>query len=168
MQAVCFSGHRPCSLPGYGDPNNPKAKKLICGLHGQIEDAVTRGKFIFLNGAMAGFDILAAEQVIALKKAYPQIRIITIAPYSVYFYSHENCWTPEWICRANEVFQQHDFGISLAEHYRSGIYYERNRVIVDHSSELICYRDGGKGGTKHTLNLAISQSMSVYNLYNDT
>lgn len=164
-QAVCFSGHRPDRLPGDGDPDMPETQKLIAALREHIEDAIRRGKIFYLHGAMAGFDILEAEQVIALKKAYPQIRLITIAPFSVHFYSHKKCWTSEWIGRATEIFRQDDFGISLAEHYRSGIYYERNRALVDHSSELICYHDGGKGGTAQTVQYARNKGLSVYNLF---
>ena len=67
-RAVCFSGHRPDRLPGFGDPNTVEAKHLIIALQKQIENAIRRGKDTFLHGAMAGFDILAAEQIIKLKE----------------------------------------------------------------------------------------------------
>lgn len=163
-QAVCFSGHRPDRLPGYGDPKTPEAQRLITTLREHIADSIHRGKLYFIHGAMAGFDLLAAEQVISLKNQFPNIQLISVAPYSVHFFSREKCWTPEWIHRAREVFQQHDFGISLSEHYRPGIYYERNRVLVDHSSELICYHDGGKGGTENTVQYARSRMHNIHNL----
>lgn len=164
-QAVCFSGHRPERLPGYGDPKNREAQRLITILREHIVDAIHRGKLYFIHGAMAGFDLLAAEQVISLKNQFPNIQLISVAPYSVHFFSREKCWTSEWIYRAREVFRQHDFGISLSEHYRSGIYYERNRVLVDNSSELICYHNGGKGGTEQTIRYAKSKSLHIHNLF---
>ena len=163
--AICFSGHRPDRLPGCGNPAEPEAQKLIAVLLEKIEDAVRRGKDTFLGGFMAGFDILAAEQVIALKAKYPHIRLVTVAPYSVQFFTREKCWTPEWVKRAKEIIRQHDIGVSLAEHYRSGIYYERNRTLVNYSSELICYWDGNKGGTQHTVNFATDKGLAVFNLY---
>lgn len=164
-QTVSFSGHRPQRLPGYGDPENREAQRLITTLREHIEDAIRRGKLYFIHGAMAGFDLLAAEQVISLKNQFPNIQLISVAPYSVHFFSREKCWTPEWIHRAREVFLQHDFGISLSEHYRPGIYYERNRVLVNHSAELICYHDGGKGGTEQTIRYAKSKSLHIHNLF---
>ena len=164
-RAVCFSGHRPDRLPGQGEPDEPETQKLAAVLLGHIENAIRSGKDVFINGLMAGWDVFAAEQVITLKKQHPHIRLVTIAPYSSHFFSREKCWTPEWVNRAREVFRQHDFGISLAEHYRFGIYYERNRALVDHSSMLICYHDGGKGGTKYTINRAIEKDLIVKNLY---
>ena len=57
---VCFSGHRPDRLPGNGDPE--KAQALAAALRERIEDAIRHGKDTFCHGAMAGFDIFAAER----------------------------------------------------------------------------------------------------------
>ena len=164
-RAISFSGHRPDRLAGNGDPAAPEAQKLIAVLQQEIIAAIDRGMTAFLHGCMAGFDLFAIEQVIALKSQYPHIQIISVAPYSVHFFSKENCWTPEWIDRARNVFRQHDMGISLAEYYRKGIYYERNCALISHSSMLICYHDGGAGGTKYTIDRAIEKGLSVKNLY---
>ena len=162
---VCFSGHRPDRLPGNGNPDTWEAQKLAALLQKQIEESIKRGKNTFCHGAMAGFDIFAAEQVIALKEKYPHIRLITIAPYSVRFFSYEKCWTSDWINRGKEIIRKHDTGISIAEHYRSGIYYERNRTLVNNSSELICFWDGKKGGTQHTHDYAKKQGLRIIKLY---
>ncbi len=163
--AVSFSGHRPDRLPGNGDPNEPETQILTTVLQQKIIAAINRGMTAFIHGCMAGFDIYAIEQVIALKQQYPHIKIISVAPYSAHFFTKEKCWTPEWENRAREVFHQHDFGVSLSEHYRRGIYFERNDVLIDYSSELICYWDGGKGGTKYTIDRANSKGLSVFNLF---
>jgi uncharacterized phage-like protein YoqJ len=164
-RAVSFSGHRPDRLPGNGDPDAPEAKRLAAVLQKEIIAAIDRGMTTFIHGCMAGFDLFAALQVIEIKKQFPGVQLVSVAPYSVHFFSKEKCWTQEWETRAREVFAQHDFGISLAEHYRSGIYYERNRVLVAHSSVLICYHDGGWGGTKYTVDRAIEKGLTVKNLY---
>ena len=163
-RAVCFSGHRPARLPGKGDPNTPEARTLAAALRQEIEGAIRRGKTVYLHGAMAGWDVFCAEQIIALKEQYPYIRLFTVAPYAVHFFTHERCWTPEWIERAKTVCRLSDYGISLAENYRQGIYYERNRALVDHSSELICYWDGGSGGTAYSVEYAHTKGIPVNNL----
>lgn len=114
---------------------------------------------------MAGFDIFAAEQVIELKKQYPQIQLVSVAPYKAEFFSREKCWMPEWISRAREVFSQHDIGVKVAEQYRPGIYYERNEILVNHSSELICYWNGRKSGTKYTIDRAEENGLTIHNLF---
>ena len=151
---ICFSGHRPDRLPGKGNLNAPETQKLIAVLREHIEYAIHNGKYTFINGLMAGWDVLAAEQIIELRKQYTHIRLLTIAPYSVHFFSREKCWTPEWVNRARKVCRRQDIGIAIAENYRAGIYYERNRTLVDYSSELLCFWDGGKGGTRYTVKYA--------------
>ena len=163
--AVSFSGHRPERLPGKGDLNTPEAQRLAAALREQIEAAIGRGKIFFLNGGMAGFDIFAMEQVAEMKKQYPQIQLVTVAPYKVDFFSREKCWTPDWENRAREIFSKQDIGVKVAERYRSGIYYERNKVLIDYSSELICYWDGGKGGTKFTYDYAVDHGLKITNLF---
>lgn len=145
--------------------NTPEAHKLIAVLREHIEDTTRRGKIFYLHGAMAGFDLLAAEQVIVMKEKYPQIQLVTIAPYKERFFSREKCWMPDWISRAHEVFSRQDIGVKIAAEYRSGIYYERNRILIDHSSELICYWDGGRGGSEYTVKCAQSRGYTIHNLY---
>ena len=164
-RSVCFSGHRPERLPRRGKPDAPEMQTLAAALRHEIEYAIRRGLDTFLNGLMAGWDVLSAEQVLALKDQYPHIRLVTLAPYAVGFFSCEKCWTDDWIKRAKEVCRQSDIGVSLAERYRAGIYYERNHILVDHSAELICYWDGDKGGTQFTVQYAKSRGQAVNNLF---
>jgi len=159
-KAVCFTGHRPGRLT----QDAGGLRRLRGQLQDKIEDAVKRGKCFFINGGMAGFDIFAAEQVLYLKERYPDIQCAVIAPFSVHYYANEN-WTQEWRQRATTVFQQSDFKISLSEHYRKSIYYERDRALVDSASEVIAYYDGGAGGTKYTVQYARGQGLPVINLY---
>jgi len=138
---------------------------LLAALRRELIAAIEqRGKVFMLHGCMAGWDIICAEQVILLKEQYPHVRLISVAPYQVQFFSREPCWTPGWVSRARNVFSQHDMGIKIAGRYRSGIYYERNRALVEHSSEVICYWDGGGGGTKYTVERAKEKGLPVCNL----
>jgi len=162
---LCFSGHRPARLPGNGDPDAPEMQALTAALRLELIAAVGRGKMVMLHSCMAGFDVFCAEQVIALKRQYPHVRLVSVAPYGAAFFSREKCWTPDWINRARKVFRQHDMGVKMAEVYRPGIYYERNRALVEHSSELLCYWDGGGGGTKYTVERAEAKGLLVRNLY---
>ena len=162
--ALCFSGHRPNRLPGNGEADAPEMQHLITALRQALIAAVERGKTTMLHGCMAGWDIICAEQAILLKKQYPAIQLISVAPYKADFFCREKCWTPDWISRARDVFSQHNKGIKIAGHYRPGIYYERNRALVAHSSELICYWDGGSGGTEYTVISAKEKGLAVHNL----
>ena len=163
--ALCFSGHRPSRLPGSGDPASPEIQHLTDALQETLIAAIGRGKTTFLHGCMAGWDIICAEQVILLKEHYPHVKLVSVAPYQAAFFSRETCWTPDWISRARDVFSRHDAGIKIAGHYRAGVYYERNRLLVERSSELVCYWDGGSGGTKYTIERAGEKGLAVHNLH---
>ena len=164
-ETLCFSGHRPDRLPGKGWADEPEMQPLTAALRQALIAAIGRGKTTMLHGCMAGWDIICAEQVIALREQFPQIRLISVAPYQAGFFSREECWTPDWISRAREVFCQHDAGMKIAGQYRPGIYYERNRALVDHASELLCYWDGGGGGTKFTIGQARQKGLEIHNLF---
>jgi len=158
-QTLCFTGHRPERLPqGVGE-----LLRMQSRLTDEIEAAIERGKVSFVSGAMSGFDTMAAERVIRLKKRYPQIQCILIAPFAVRFFNHQN-WTPDWETRLRAVIKQADFSISLSEHAYKGVYYDRNRVMVDMSSEVIAYYDGGTGGTKYTVDYARDQNRPIFNV----
>ena len=56
-------------------------------------------------------------------------------------------------------------GIVISEEYRSGIYYERNRELINNSSELICFWDGKSGGTKYTVDYATANDRLLLNMF---
>jgi len=159
IRTVCFTGHRPDRLPkDYG-----QIELLLDRLTDAIVDAVGRGKDTFVSGAMSGFDIIAAEQVLMLKKKHPHIKCVIVQPFSYRFFENDN-WTEAWRNKAQAVFAQADCHECLAEHYRRGIYFERDRFLVDVASEVIAYWDGGKGGTKYTVDYALKQGKTVFNI----
>jgi len=159
-QTVCFTGHRPGRLPsGAGEQIRMTAR-----LADEIEAAVGRGKVSFISGCMSGFDTLAAEQVLRLKGQYPHIQCVLIAPFSAGFFRGQN-WSAEWESRLRAVIRQADVAVSLSERAYKGVYFERDRVMVGLSSEVIAYYDGGAGGTRYTLEFARRQGMAVVNIF---
>ena len=158
-QTLCFTGHRPERLPQRAS----ELRRLQGRLSDEIEAAIGRGKVNIVSGAMSGFDTMAAEQVIRLKETHPQIQCILIAPFAIRFFNDRN-WTPEWETRLRAIIKRADFAISLSEHCYQGACFDRNRVIVDMSSEVITYYDGGSGGTKYTVDYAIGCNKPVCNI----
>lgn len=166
---VCFSGHRPGKLP-----NGGKSDALLSALHSAVEAEIAKGKQVFINGAMAGFDILGAEAVIRLRMKHPHIKCATVAPFRVGFFNTEN-WTQEWKSRALAIYRASDVAFTLAENYRRGIYYYRDDYMVDHSSAVISYYEGkiigrqarGKrhGGTEYTVDYAYDLGLPITNLW---
>jgi len=165
---ICFSGHRPSKL------HDRNASLLIPDLDRAIISKIQQGKRTFINGCMAGFDILAGESVLKLRQIYPQILCITVAPFRVGYFKNKN-WTTDWKKRALEVYNASDMAFSLTEEYRPGIYYARNDFMLAHASGVVCYYTGritgtkgkrGKGGgTEYTVNRAFDLDLDIHNLH---
>lgn len=163
---VCFTGPRPGKLPGLGATYNTDIQKIALAVSREIEYAAKQGKLNFLSGLMAGFDILAAEQVLLLKKRpqYSNIRCILVGPFRKGFFGTQH-WTPDWVSRARNLCQAADFGISLNETYYKGVYYHRNQFLVSNASQVICYYNGASGGgTAYTLELAHQAELKISNV----
>jgi len=164
-ETVCFSGYRPHKLPHGGDESTLEMQRIKENTKAMITAMVEKGKTNFINGLMMGYDLIAIEQVLELKKTYTEIKCISVAPFSIGYFL-ENNWTEEWKQRALQVCRNSDTGFSLSERYKSGIYYERDRFMVDNSSEIIVCYDGQSGGTKYTVDFAVKKGLTVHNVLN--
>ena len=71
-QTACFTGHR--TIPPQ------QLEDLAQRLRAAVEDAIGRGYRYFGAGGALGFDTLAAQTVLDLKKIYPHIRLILVLP----------------------------------------------------------------------------------------
>ncbi len=73
LQTCCFTGHR--IIPrDQMEAIQEKTEKAIIGL---IHQGITS----FVVGGAKGFDTLAAEIVIGLKKQFPYIQLILVLPF---------------------------------------------------------------------------------------
>lgn len=146
--AVAFTGYRPQKLP------LQCCQQVQSVLQMQLQQvvlfAMAHGYTIYLNGCMSGWDILAAEMIIFLRHTHPQLSCITIAPFRRQYFTNEN-WTREWKARALAVYKKSDQSFYMSENYARGIYYARDRYLVDQASLIIAYYDGKPGGTQYTL-----------------
>jgi len=64
-----------------------------------------------------------------------------------------------------DTLAQCDDVIMLNTSYKPGCYFQRNRYMVDNSSKLICYYDGGRGDTEYTVRYAEKSNLQVINLF---
>lgn len=72
-KTCCFTGHR--ELPtGWG------RKRLTTKLKKVIIEQINNGIRFFGAGGALGFDTLAAQTVLQLKKEYPEIKLILVLP----------------------------------------------------------------------------------------
>lgn len=157
----CFTGPRPKRLPCFGDPKAPEVKAIRSSLRDAVTEAYRDGYRFFMSGMAEGFDLMAAEEVIALKKELSGISLIAVFPYSKADSHHSDPIRRQ----IQSILSQCDFSISLRDSYERGCEFQRNIYMVDASFRIIGYYDGFSRGTAHCWNYALRNHLETVNLF---
>jgi len=113
-----------------------------------VEEAIKSGVTTFYNGMAVGFDIVAAETVLAFKKKYPNIKLIACIPclnQDKYFSEREK---QDYYAVLEKVDEQ----VLVSERYNRGCMLKRNRYMADRADMMIAYCNKESGGTAYTVN----------------
>ena len=151
-QTCCFTGHRKIPL----DQLESVTQRLRDAVIASIKD----GYLYFGAGGALGFDTLAAQTVLDLKKDYPQIKLILVLPCK----TQTRGWKQEDIEEYNRIMKAADKVVYTSQDYYNGCMHKRNRHLVDNSSLCICYLNSNTGGTAYTVDYAISVGCRVSNI----
>jgi uncharacterized phage-like protein YoqJ len=151
LRSACFSGHRPQKLK--------QIDWVTKQIRTAIEHAVLSGVQVFYSGMAQGVDIIAGEQVLLLKQKYPNIRLVAVVPFPKQAYYWEN----EWITRYNRLLGKADERICLEHTYSDGVFFRRNRYLVEQSDLLIavCRQGDHQSGTAYTIRYAKKRGIPV-------
>lgn len=151
-QTVCFTGHR--IIPAERQPflQDLLRKELI--------RLIERGYRYFGAGGALGFDTLAAQEVLHLRKDYPRIRLILVLPCK----NQTRGWPTTDVLLYQKILQAADKVVFTSEEYYRGCMFKRNRHLVDNSSVCVCYLTADSGGTAYTVRYAQSKDLEIINL----
>lgn len=155
--ACCFTGHRPFGLP---DERSSAMVALRLSLIHAVQDAARAGVTRFLCGGAEGFDTLAAEAVIAVRRDCPAISLTLALPSRRFLMGRSKYETMRGeaiLDAANEVFYA---GNTNATPFLLA----RNRYLVDHADCCVAYLKKAAGGTLYTVNYALERGVPVKNL----
>ncbi len=150
-KTCCFTGHREIS-----DNISELKARLIDVLKQQIENGIV----YFGAGGARGFDALAAQTVIELKRIYPHIKLILVLPCR----DQTAVWSKTDVAIHEGIKQGCDKITVLSPHYYKGCMHVRNRHLVNHSSVCICYKRKNTGGTYYTVNYAKQKGLKIIEL----
>ena len=131
-----FTGHRQLG----DDFSARKLKK-------EIKNMMEMGVETFYNGMAMGFDLLAAEQVLDLKKKFPAVKLIACVPC----YGQEKYFSEEDKERYANILKKANEVVLLSDHYYNGCMQKRDRYMVDHAEALIAYSKKEEGGAAYTV-----------------
>ena len=148
LHRCCFTGHRPEKLAA--SPEEVKA-----WLEAQIDKAIADGYVTFISGCAMGVDIWAGQIVLRRKADHPSIHLIAATPWPGF----PNRWNEEWRQQYNDLLRSADLVVNVCTHYHNGVFQQRNEWMVDHSNRVIAYYNGSPGGTKNTIDYAVSKGI---------
>ena len=121
-----------------------------------IKNLVVSGVDTFYCGMAVGFDLAAAESVLALKKKNP-IKLIACIPCE----GQKESFSEHDKIRYNRILQGCDEQIILSDRYYNGCMQNRDRFMVDNSGVLVCFLRKGDGGTFYTVNYARKKGIKI-------
>ncbi|WP_317854461.1 SLOG family protein [Chakrabartyella piscis] len=131
-------------------------------LANEIEVSINDGYIRFLFGGAIGWDMLCGFVVASLKEKYKEIQLVAVVP----FREQEEKWSKEEQTKYRELLHLCDEVIILQEEYTKDCFKNRNQYMVDHSSKVIAYYNGGvRSGTGQTIRMAEKQKLNIVNLY---
>lgn len=139
LLTCCFTGHRQI----------PSDKKTVIRnlLQAVIENAIQNGYRFFCAGGALGFDTMAAQTILKLKRQYPHLRLILVLPCINQFIG----WKESDIDEYERIKALADKVVYISKEYYFGCMHKRNRHLVDHSSLCIGYLTKLSGGTAYTV-----------------
>lgn len=152
-KTCCFTGHREL-------PTGLNRWKLATRLEKAVAEQIKKGIRFFGAGGARGFDTLAAQTVLKLKKKYPDIKLILVLPCL----TQTRGWIAEDVEEYERIKAQADKVVYISQEYTKGCMFKRNRHLVDNSSICICYQTKDSGGTAYTVKYAKEQGLEVNNV----
>lgn len=153
----CFSGHRPDKLPWGRDETDERCRVLKETLYGAVESAILEGTEHFICGMAEGCDFYFCESVLALKKRYPHVTLEAAVPFP----GQAERWGGEARSRYRELLSRCDYETVVQSYYSPGCMQRRNRYMVDHAAMLIAVHNGLPGGTRNTIEYALSRGIAL-------
>ena len=107
-----------------------------------------------------GFDTLAAQTILKLRKELPQLRLILVLPCL----SQADRWSLRDKLTYKKIIAAANKVVYTSKQYTRDCMFVRNRHLVDYSGTCVCYLTKSTGGTAYTVNYAKQNGLRIINL----
>ena len=158
--SCCFTGHRPEKLPWRYREADLRCLSLKRRIADAAEAAYEEGYRHFLCGMALGCDLYFFFFFLALRDQYPDITVEAAVPCP----TQADAWAPDQRERYTRLVEACDFETLVSAKYTPYCMQRRDRYMVDHASLLIAAFDGTPGGTRYTMQYAMSRGLSIVDL----
>lgn len=162
-KTVAFTGNRTLAT-STRQPDSNLENVIRTELYYVLEELCQEGKNTFLCGMAIGFDMLAAETVLDLKKSYSDVKLYAIIPFigQGHRFSYQDKVRYKQLCEAAD--ERH---VIWSREYSRISYLKRNDFMVDNCCEVIAYSNGDGSGTLYSIDRATKNKINVLNLYGE-
>ncbi len=158
-KTVAFTGYRPEKMPFTENLADPGYIRFRESLRVTLRLLLSRDYTRFVTGMAQGFDTWVAEDVLALRDAFPERGIILHC--AVPFPTQAAMWEKADRIRYEGILARADETVTVTPHYNRGAYHARNRYMVDMAEVLVAAYDGKSGGTRYTVEYACGLGRQV-------
>ena len=157
-KSCAFIGHQSQSL----SPHPNEADEFCSALKQELRTQIIRliedeSVAHFISGMSLGVDLYAAEIVLDLKVAYPDITLESAIPCE----SQAETWSDEQRDRYFDIAARCDKETLLQTRYTWDCIEKRNRYMVNHANMLLAVWDGTSGETSSTVRYARRHGKTV-------
>lgn len=133
-----------CVFTGHRDLQSDFSKKK---LKEAVKEVIAQGVATFLCGMAMGFDLVAAETVLSLKKKNPQIKLVACIPCS----EQDKYFSASVRKRYASALQKADERVILSQNYYRGCMQARDKYMAERGDVMIAYCKKADGGTAYTV-----------------
>lgn len=158
--SCCFTGHRPEKLPWRYNESDPRCLALKGRIRDAVDAAYEEGYRHFLCGMAQGCDLYFCQTVLDLRERHSDVTVEAAIPCP----SQDRSWPPEQRARYRRLVAACDFETLVSAAYTPYCMLRRDRYMVDHVSLLIAAFDGTPGGTRYTMEYAMTRGVSIVDL----
>lgn len=145
---ICFTGHR--------TPSDNLKSKIANELYKTLIFYISQGYRYFGTGGALGFDTLAAQTILQLKRNYQHIKLILVLPCK----NQDRWWSEHDKKEYRRIQQLSDKIVYISNEYTNDCMLKRNRHLVNNSSLCICYCIKKSGGTAYTLKVCKTKEIT--------
>jgi len=139
--------NKTCSFTGHRIIPNSDLLLLSSKLPEVLEGLIKENIVHFICGGAIGFDTLAAQEVLKLKKKYPDVTLELALPCK----NQAARWNKKQTELYESIKASADKVTVLFDKYITGCCQFRDAYMVDNSDVLVAYYRGKTGGTQYTL-----------------
>lgn len=151
-ETCCFTGHRDIPTELYPNVKNALKKELF--------KVYAEGVRCFIAGGALGFDMICAKTVLELRETYEDITLTLAIPC----HGHDAKWKESSKNELKRIVELADEVVYVSEQYEKGCMFRRNRYMVDRSCICISYCTKSTGGSRYTVDYALSSGIEVTEL----